>query len=343
MIDGPNESELGRDVDESMRMFAKSQVGSAAALVPARPSRVLLALDGSPQDETSIAAAITMRERFNIETVVLDARDRPSTNVEDSPSSDTPVPDAAAESAPTTSAPASSTDDLAPIAAGRISGARPIARTETASYDAILAAVATHAVDLVILPCPFGRPIETVGSDSAGTVIDVMLSRLATPMLVIRRADMTLAQCTRRVAVVVGGECDVESQAASWAFGMAEPGSTVTLNLVIEKEQFENMRTLIEAIDPDVSVDLDSFGKALTKTHRGLHSAMAKTAGTLSMTYHLRPQAGEVAPPNLMLDTTAMMMVMPIEVDDRFTQGFVQDRIRRSPHPILVIPGHVAS
>ena len=51
-----NESEstdLDRDVDASMRMFEKSKVGPAAAIVPAALSRVLLVLDGSPQDDTS--------------------------------------------------------------------------------------------------------------------------------------------------------------------------------------------------------------------------------------------------------------------------------------------------
>ncbi|MGB1813791.1 MAG: hypothetical protein ACPHJ3_00450 [Rubripirellula sp.] len=68
---------------------------------------------------------------------------------------------------------------------------------------------------------------------------------------------------------------------------------------------------------------------------------MAKTATTLGMNYELHPIAGEVAPPNSLDETKKMLLVLPLEVDDRFGQGFVQDRIRRSPHPVLVVSGHV--
>ncbi len=73
--DPQSNSDLDRDVDASMRMFEKSKVGEAAAITPIQPSRVMLVLDGSPQDETSLNAASYLRGVFNVETVVLDARD----------------------------------------------------------------------------------------------------------------------------------------------------------------------------------------------------------------------------------------------------------------------------
>ena len=116
--------------------------------------------------------------------------------------------------------------------------------------------------------------------------------------------------------------------------------ATITLNLVIEKENYENMRSIVEALHRR-PLEPEQFSDALTKTHQAIHGAMAKTAQELGMTYHLRPLAGEVAPPNPLGETNKMLLVMPLEVDDRFGQGFVQDRIRRSPHPVLVVPGHV--
>lgn len=307
-------SDLDRDVDASMRMFERSQIGPAATITPIKPARVLLVLDGSGQDDASIAAASFLRDKFNVETLILDARD-----------------------------PTAEGEDLAPTRVNEVSGSRPIRRKSDDSYDAILEALKEHSVDLVIVPCPFGRSFENVGVDSAGTVIDVLLSRCATPLLVIRRDDQRLRDCVGLVSMIVGSECDVEGRGAAWAFGLAEPKATVTLNLVIDHEQFENIRSIIEAIQPDASLDAETFGDALTKTHQAIHGAMAKTAGELGVSYHLRPQAGEVAPPNPLNDHTKMLLVMPLEVDDRFGQGFVQDRIRRSPHPVLVVPGHVPS
>ncbi len=307
-----NSSDLGRDVDASMRMFEKSKVGQAAVIASRTPSSVLLVLDGSPQDDTSSQAANYLQSRFQTETLILDARDK----ADDDP-------------------------DLAIDCASQIPGATAIRRSEGESYEAILAAVGQHPVDFVILPCPFGRLFEHVGVDSAGTVIDVLLSRCPKPMLVIRRDDQQLADSLTAVSMVISGECDVETEAAAWAFGLAENSATITLNLVIDKEQFENMRSLLEALHPTENIEPEQFSDALTKTHQSIHAAMAKTASALGMNYRLRPVAGEVAPPNPLSESSKMLLVMPLEVDDRFTQGFVQDRIRRSPHPVLVVPGHV--
>lgn len=306
-------TDLDRDVDASMRMFERSKVGPAAAITPIRPSRVMLVLDGSPQDDTAVDAASYLRHQYDTETLILDARDKA----------------------------AGDDRDLAVDRVAEVSGSRPIKRADGDSYDAILAALDEHAVDILIIPCPFGRSFEQVGVDSAGTVIDVLLSRNRTPMLVIRRDDQTLRDCVGQVSMIVGGECDVESRAAAWAYGMAGKSATVTLNLVIEKEQYENIRSIIEALQPGATLEPEQFSDALTKTHQAIHGAMAKTASELGMSYHLRPLAGEIAPPNPLRESSKMLLVMPLEVDDRFGQGFVQDRIRRSPHPVLVVSGHV--
>lgn len=306
-------TDLDRDVDASMRMFEKSKVGPAARITPIKPSRVMLVLDGSPQDDTGLDAASYLRSQFNTETLILDARDKA----------------------------ADDDSDLAVDRATEVSGSRPIKRAEGDSYEAILAALDEHDIDLLIVPCPFGRSFQKVGVDSAGTVIDVLLSRNRKPMLVIRRDDQTLRDCAGQVSMIVGGECDVENRAAAWAFGLAAKAASVTLNLVIEKEQYENIRSIVEALQPKATLEPEQFSDALTKTHQSIHGAMAKTASGLGMTYRLRPLAGEVAPPNPLRASSKMLLVMPLEVDDRFEQGFVQDRIRRSPHPVLVVPGHV--
>ncbi|MEL6105778.1 MAG: universal stress protein [Planctomycetota bacterium] len=316
MSSDPEPNEVDRGVDASMRMFEKSKVGDSPALVPIKPSRVLLVLDGSPQDETGIDAVLFLRETFNVEALILDGREH------------------------------SEGDSVAEITSpvvDRVSGSRPITapQNDGDSHDKILAALNTHSVDLVVLPCPFGREFESIGTDSAGTVIDVMLSRCPRPMLVVRRDDQTLRQCVSWVSVIVGGECDVESKAASWAFGLSSNSAVITLNLVVEKEQYENIRSIVEALSPEKKLDPQAFTEAMTRTHLSLHGAMAKTAKDLGRTYHLRPQAGEVAPPNPLKNTEKLLLVLPLEVDDRFGQGFVQDRIRRSPHPVLVIPSHV--
>ena len=311
--------DIDRDVDDSMRLFERAHVGSTSPLTPIRPSRILLVLDGSEQDATSIASAVHLQQTHNTETLILDARegDASSANV----------------------APCKS--EMATGVVTQISNSRAIERPIGDAFDAILASLKQHQFNLVILPCPFGRSFENIGQDSAGTVMDVMLSRCPTPILITRRADQLLEECVKRVCVLSSGECDVETRAAGWAFGVAAPNAEISLNLVVEKEHFENVRAIVEALRPGETFDESMLSDVLTQTHQTLHAAMNASANQAGMKYHLMPQAGETAPPNPLSDPTQQLLVLPLEVDDRFTQGFVQDRIRRSPHPVLVVPGHV--
>jgi len=320
MDDSPD---LDRDVDQSMRMFERAHVGSTQPLTPIRPARVLLVLDGSDQDATSVAAATHLRETVNTETLVLDARD--ASDVRDS------------------TAAMARASELATGAAKQVSGARAISRPAGEAFEAILQSLATHEVNLVIVPCPFGRSFEKVGADSVGTVIDILLSRCSVPLLVVRNPAQSLAACSRRVCMLVGSECDVEGRAAAWAFGLAAPGGEVSLNLVVEKEHFENVRAVLEEIDPGKEFDIAALSDVLARTHQNLHSSMTKTADQLGVRYRLIPQTGDSPPPNSLAGGEEKLLVMPLEVDDRFTQGFVIDRIRHSPHCVLVVAGHVMS
>lgn len=311
--------DIDRDVDDSMRLFERAHVGSTAPITPIRPSRILLVLDGSEQDATSIASAVYLQKTHNTETLILDARERDETGSDVS----------------------SRKSAMATQVVAKINNSRAIERPVGEAFDAILASLKQHQFNLVILPCPFGRSFETVGEDSAGTVMDVMLSRCSVPILITRRADQALEQCVKRVCVLSSGECDVEMRAAGWAFGVAAPDAEVSLNLVVEKEHFENVRAIVEALRPGETFDESMLSDVLTQTHQSLHAAMNASVKQTAMKYHLNPQAGQTAPPNPLSDPTQQLLVLPLEVDDRFTQGFVQDRIRRSPHPVLVVPGHV--
>ncbi len=303
--------DFSSDVDESMRLFERSRVGNASAISPIRPSRVMLVLDGSNQDSASIAAAGTLREAFNVETIVLDA-----TGVDGS--------------GPTPAA----TD-----AAAQISGGRAVARPAGEPFDAILASLRTHTVDLLIVPCPFGRSFEQIGIDSVGTVTDVLLGRCQTPMLIIRRDDQRLAACRTQVAMLITGECDTATRAAGWCYGLVAADGEVSLHVILEKEHYENLRSVLEAARPGESFDESRVTDVLTKSHGRLHGAMAKSA-TGKVRYAFRPQAGVSAPPNPLRSEVQQLLVMPLEVDDSAGRGFVTERIRRSPHPVLVVPGH---
>lgn len=303
------QSDVDRQVEASMRMFEQAHVGPPAPVAPIHPERVLVCLDGSGQDDGVIAAAAFFNARTSpCQLLVLDAREQ------DEPGS------------------------YADERAAALREAR-VVRVETGdAYDRILAAVETETPDLVIVPCPFGRDFESVGADSTGTVIDVLLSRCAVPMLVIRRGDQPLEIATGDLALVVSGESESAPTVVGWAVGMAAEGATLTLNLVVEPARLETLRELLEQLAPDQPIDRERLEGAMTKTHARLHAAAAKAAAAAGLRYRLDPDAAESAEPDLQEVARPRLIVLPLERSERHSYGFVQDRIRRSPHPLLVIP-----
>ncbi|SRR6056297_2892076 len=308
----PPQTDLDRDVDTSMRMFKKAQVGPAAEIKAVQPQRCLVVLDGSGQDVSVMAAATELQSRLSMEWLILDARE-PGTAEK---------PDA----------------DRAPGWEQPLKKTRALERGDRPAYDEILAAIEKEQPDLVIVPCPFGRDFESIGSDSAGTVMDVLISRCRVPMLVIRRQDQPLAEATQEVTIVVGAECKSETRAVGWAICLAAPKAQLTLSLVIDREQYENMRALLDVIAPDKPLELSQLNDAMAESHAHLHAAITKSAASHDLKYRLQPMAYEDAPPSVLDSARPLLVILPLESDDRYVQGFVQDRIRRSPHPVLVVP-----
>lgn len=316
----PHQRDVDRQVDASMRIFEQAHVGPVSPVGPIRPQRVMACLDGSGQDAGGIAAADFFSARMGCETLVLDACERKSVGG--------PVGESVDES-------------VDEYVRQRIASLREpqVVRFERGdAYDRILAAVEAEAPELVIVPCPFGRDFESVGADSTGTVIDVLLSRCTTPMLVIRRGDQPLQMATRDIALVVSGASDSAAAAAGWAIGMAADDATVTLNVAVEEGQLESLRELLQRIAPEQPVDREQFEEAMTKAHARLHAATAKAAAEAGLSYRLHPHMAEPTAPALQETPRPRLIVLPLEQGDRYSYGFVQDRIRRSPHPVLVVP-----
>ena len=139
-----------------MGLFNRAKVGVVPATEPIRPQSVLLALDGSGQDAFGIAIADQYQRQYNCQLAVVDARE-------------SAIKDALADSV---------AQQL------RASVARP---ADDESFQQILAAVESTQCDLLITPSPYGRDLEVIGPDSAGTVIDVLLARSPVPVLVVRQ------------------------------------------------------------------------------------------------------------------------------------------------------------
>lgn len=301
----PFERDVDRDVEQSMELFRRAQVGEVAAIEPRQPARVLLVVDGSAQDALSLNFARYFRGQFQAELSVLDAREA-----------------ASGELAQQTGAAINAT--VLPKASGN-------------SFDQILNAINTTQCDLAIVPCPFGRDLEEIGADSAGTVIDVLLSRSPVPLLVIRAPYPETA--FDRVLLALIRENEAARRAAEWAVGFAGAGVRLRLTLLLETEFYENVRDVLAAIEPERRLDPEMLSQAMLQANIRLHRALQKSAEARGIGYELRV----VHESDFTFDSPEVaashpLIVLALERGDFASEGYVHDRIRRSRHALLVVP-----
>ncbi|MFV1965216.1 MAG: universal stress protein [Pirellulaceae bacterium] len=300
----PMDRELDKAVADSMNLFERARVRPAAAITPRRPSHLLLAIDHSTQDATSIEIVRRLARRFACRATVVDARENAGSN-----------------------------ERAVAVASQLDAQAAPKATGD--SYEQILTAVEQSDCDLLVVPCPFGRDLNSVGPNSAGTVIDVLLARSPVPLLVIREPYEPEEEIFHSILMILTVENAAAPAAAAWAAGLATPEGMLELELVLEKEMYENINTLMRSIAPDVDVSEDALSEALARAHTCLHQGLQKTASEMGIRYRLKIRLEDEISP-LEVDTRSLI-VLALERSDHTSQGNVQGRIRLSSHPVLVV------
>jgi len=303
----PTRRNLDRAVEESMDLFKRARVGEVAPVEPRRPDNVLLALDGTSQDATGIAVAADCRERFRSAVTVVDAREDVESN------------------------------ELAVRVADSF-GALAAPKTPGDSFAQILGAVEHSNCDLLITPCPYGRDLDAVGPDSAGTVIDVLLARSPVPILVVRKPCDPASELFRQVIMILTAENEAAPPAAAWASGLIAPGGVLQLVLILEREMHQNIQALLQSLAPDMDVSPDALSHALAKNYMRLHRSLQKAAAEHGFEYKLKLQLeGEAGSLAIDDESPRSLIALALERTDHASEGGVLSRIRQSPNPVLVV------
>lgn len=308
----PDQPNVDRELETSMKMFERVQVGEVSPIEPRRPERVLLALDGSSQDPMSLAVASALRLRFNCQIAVLAACENSA---------------------------AVTRNAVEQLGAGTTATTGGTTEAENEPFDDILAAAETERANLVVAPCPFGRDFEKVGPDSAGTVIDVLLARLQTALLVVRQPHEIQTPAFHRVAMRLAGENKAALDAARWAAGMVAPGGNLELVLELEEETREHLSSLLESLHLDVEPTEDALAAALQKTHVRLHRALQKAAEKTGFDYSLTVKTSP--DPESLGDKSfedLSLAVVALERPDHSSHGYSRDCILHAHQPVLVVP-----
>lgn len=304
----PTQQDVNREIEQSMDLFQRAKVGDVEPIARRQPARLLLVVDGSGQDATAIAIASRWKRRFDCPAWVLDAREQPAGNE---------LAEAAAEQLP----------------------AEPLERRRGDSFQQILEAIDQQSADLVILSCPYGRELETVGPDSAGTTLDVLANRSPIPLAVVRQPFEPPADPFDRVRLLLTQQAAGAAQTAQWALGLAAPQGTVEFWLMVERGFYEEVHELMRHIQPDMDITQEDLGSALVGSYARTYRALQKGAHQAGLQCTLQIEQEGVANP-LHWDSQARhpLVVLPVVQNDHASHRQAVDYVRQSPNMLLVVP-----
>ena len=123
------------------------------------------------------------------------------------------------------------------------------------------------------------------------------------------------------------------------ATGLVHPEGRLALMIGVDDESFQIVREAMHTIQPDAEVSIESLENALAQTHARLHAGLQQAATAGGFSYELTIHRESESEPFSVADPASHppLLVLALERADHASQGHVHDRIRRSPHPLLVV------
>jgi hypothetical protein len=176
--------------------------------------RIVLALDGSNQDETARRLASRIASRAGAAVLPLCAWE---------------TEDGGREEYLATQIEALGRMGAAVERVGTADDTRP-------PYEQILDACGHSSCDLLIVPAPFRDDFARLGRESVGTNLDVLLCRATVPLLVVREPKEEPERCLANVLLPLTRHLAANAEAAAWALQLAERGGGVRILAVSEGE-----------------------------------------------------------------------------------------------------------
>lgn len=311
----PTQRQVDADIERSMDLFKRADVGEVMPLEPLPPKSILLALDGSSQDAAGVLMATQLSERLESEVSYIYVPPTEGQQLDEQ-----------------------IVQSLTDLGASAVAMEVSPADEPPPNYDQILAAAEQSGVDLVIAPCPFARDFESLGEDSTGTVVDVLTARLKVPFITIRRPDATGRDPSRHLRLILTGGNPAAEMAARRALGMLHPDGRLELLLLVEESFYANFKQVMQEIQPDKEFDWEDLEHALAKSYGKLHAGLQHASLDRGFTYELLIRhEGDVQPITPEDPVThPALMVLAVVRGQHDSESEAQDFIRRSPHPVMI-------
>ena len=281
---------------------------------PKAIKRVLLAVDRSNQDATSIALAAALARKHQAAVDVVGAYEGPAWEE--------------------VSAYAMQVVDRLRSAP---SGLRAEVVTATAPHPSqqILSAKQKTGADLIVVASPFLRDIGLLGDESLSSPIDMLLAESRVPLLIVRQPVAEVDALFTRLILPVAGEAHIPGILAGWAFALAGQGATIEVCAVADRVALAEGAGAASAGGAD-----EQLLREENRLIGGLTAALQKAASERSVEVLVHTELGravQVLAEVLNAKPSIGCIDLP---NDRTSVAFhrVQDLLLRARHPVLVVP-----
>lgn len=303
------------DLNESMGAFESAVASAKARVIMPTCGTVLLAVDGSSQDDTAIdlAALVTPRLRAKLR-VTMGAYGDPEK----------------ADRSPVERALARLKDKFGVEATAVYEAGR-------APCAQILAAQKSTDAGLIVVPGPYLDDIADLKDESLGSTVDLLLAEFHGGLLVVREPLASPELHLKRFLLPMTVYTPALASAAGWAFSLAEGEALIDLYAVADQKAVEAAAEVTgDASDEARSIDV--LLRAEHKNAGGMISAVQQRASETSVNVNVDLDAGEpidLTLTRLHAEPSIAVLGAPIErTADEFHR--VHDIVLGAKYPVLI-------
>lgn len=304
------------DVTDSVHAFEAAVSAQKTTLTIPTIERVLVAIDGSNQDDTTVGIAAGIARAHGAALFVAYAPEN--------------------ESQPH--------DDLLDVRVRALTEAGTKAeavRTDHTrrSFDQILDAADQTNAQMIVVDAPYLDDYESLGEASVGTNLQMLMSKATVPLLVVREPLDDPTECLAHVLLGVTLHRIENGPAAEWALALLKGGEELRVLAVVDRDALHHVE-----IDPGEELDLADTDPEFLAGVRGpniagLIAAVQREAVARSLGCRVSVRTGEVVP--AMSDfanhiTRIVVAACPRDPAHAAYQR-VEGLIRASKNPVLVV------
>lgn len=213
-----------RDIDATMSRFEAAATATPLDVPQLEVRRVLLALDGSNQDQAILNLSRALIDRLGCPVLLTYAYEQASADAQ----KDRYLAEQAAA-----------------LAAGGIETAHARAQSGSRAFRQILELAEAHGCDLLVLPSPYLEDFQDLGRASVGTTTDILLHQRATPLLIVRKPAENVRNRLENVVLPLNLMSAQSAEAVAWALKLVPEDGTIHLLAVVDEEVMDAVRHLL--------------------------------------------------------------------------------------------------